>query len=73
MKHVQISEELFVRLCWYHLFGKTEDHAEAIKEGLEEKLTAVEKREAYTKYKQGDEDARRKYLDLAGVLEDFRW
>lgn len=71
---VQIPEALFVQLCRYHLLDITDAETEtAIQQGLEAKLDAVKRRELYGKAHAGDEDARREYLDLVGITDDFRW
>lgn len=77
MAHVQISEELFVRLCRMHLLGDSGQEA-AVRSGLEAKLDALARRADYTAYKtsespQGREEARQRYLDRIGMPEDFRW
>lgn len=64
-------------LIRYFLFEQ-EELLPAIKEGLEQKLDALVKRELYTKYKtaptkEEQEKARREYLDKCGILDDFRW
>lgn len=47
-KNVQIPEELFGRLCMYHLLDRTEPENEAlIKAGLEKKMNAVCRRSEY--------------------------
>lgn len=71
-KTVQIPEELFCRLCYYHLLDRT-DEGEAIRQGLEAKLNALKRRELYGKAVKGDEQARQEYLDLAGILSEYRW
>lgn len=76
-KQVQISEELFVRLCRMHLLGDSEQEA-AIRSGLEAKLDAISRRADYTAYKTAEspqerEEARKRYLDRAGISEDWRW
>ena len=71
-KHIQITEDLFVRLCRFHLFG-ADGEAEAIKQGLDDKLEAIIRRDLYGKAVRGDEDARKEYLDRVGISEDFRW
>ena len=71
-KNIQIPEALFVRLCRFHLFGVNEE-AEAIKQGLDDKLEAIIRRDLYGKAVRGDEDARKEYLDRVGISEDFRW
>lgn len=50
MKNVQINEELFVRLCTYHLADKTDVlNEQIIKDMLTDKLDKMAKREEYTK------------------------
>lgn len=47
-KTVQIPEELFGRLCMYHLLDRTEPENEAlIKAGLEKKMNAICRRSEY--------------------------
>lgn len=76
-KNVQIPYELFLNLIRYHLFDIKENEAEIRKE-LENKANALNAREFYKKSKTGGteaerEEARRKYLDVRGVPESFRW
>lgn len=48
MKQVQISEELFTRLCAYHLFDRREPLQEQIiKDQLQEKLNRIQARADY--------------------------
>ena len=48
MKQIQISEELFTRLCSYHLLGKTDALQERIiQDGLQEKLDKIAARANY--------------------------
>lgn len=50
MRNIQISEELFSRLCAYHLLDRREPEQEqAIKAGLQKKLTAIQRRTDYAK------------------------
>jgi hypothetical protein len=50
MSNIQISEELFSRLCAYHLLDRREPEQEqAIKAGLQKKLTAIQRRTDYAK------------------------
>ena len=77
LKHVQISEELFMNLVKYHLLG-VEEVVPEVKQGLESKLEAMDRRELYTEYKMGktEEDreiARKEYLKKRGMKEYFRW
>lgn len=47
-KNVQIPEELFGRLCMYHLLDRTEpENEDLIKAGLEQKLQAMNRRSEY--------------------------
>lgn len=57
MKQVQISEELFTRLCAYHLFDRREPLQEQIiKDQLQEKLNRIQARTDYIpRKKQGYE------------------
>ena len=77
MKNVQISKDLFLSLLRYVLIGQ-EEELPVVKQGLEEKLEALVRRELYTKYKTAStpedrEKARKEYLDKRGVPENFRW
>lgn len=48
MKQVQISEELFTRLCAYHLLNRREPLQEQIiKDQLQEKLDRIQRRADY--------------------------
>lgn len=50
MSNIQISEELFSRLCAYYLLDRREPEQEqAIKAGLQKKLTAIQRRTDYAK------------------------
>ena len=50
MKNVQISEELFSRICSYILFDKDDpENIQAIIKGLEYKLERMNKRDEYSK------------------------
>ena len=77
MKHVKISENLFLDLVFFHLLDHYESE-EKIKKGLSDKMDAVLRHGYYSQYKTDPdeaarEEARRKYLDSAGILKDFRW
>ena len=52
MKQIQISEELFSRLCAYHLLDKR-DHLQEqiIRDGLQDKLDRMHAREDYSRRK----------------------
>lgn len=50
-KQIQIPEELFVRLCLYFLFDKTDqEEVTAITAGLEEKMAKIQAHADYTAY-----------------------
>ena len=73
-KTVQIPEELFVDLCFWHMLdGQTQEREARIKAGLDDKLEALRKRELYSRYKSGDEKARDEYLELIGLRDSFKW
>lgn len=78
MRNISIPYELFVKLIRYHVLGfADQESGEAIKAALIAKIEAMERREAYTQSKTAEtpearESARLKYLDLAGIHEDFR-
>lgn len=73
MKSVQISEELFLRLCYYHIVEHTADGEAYIQQALEDKLDAMKRRELYSKAVKGDSMSRKQYLDMVGISKDFRW
>ena len=77
MKYVKIPENLFFNLVCYHLFGNREAE-DQIRRELSGKLDAMLRHDYYTQYKTNPdkttrEEARRKYIDSAGILPDFRW
>ena len=77
LKMVQIPDSLFVALVKFHVLG-IEDCLPEIKNGLEQKLDAMMRRELYTKSKTAKteaerEEARQAYLDKVGMYRDFRW
>ena len=77
MKQVQIPQELFVQLIYYHLM-EDDSYIDEIKIGLEKKLDAMVLRELYGKAKIAPteterEKARQEYLDRRGIPESFRW
>jgi len=62
----------------YELDNETSATVERLEAVIEAKIEAIEKRRAYTAYKaalsSGErESARQKYLNLAGIDEDWRW
>lgn len=76
MKHIQITEDLFIMLIRYHLCNDEEFHNGIIVE-LEKKMDAIVNRNLYTQYqtapnKEEREKARLEYLDRKGVHKDFR-
>lgn len=77
MKQVQIPQELFVQLLYYHLL-EDDSHADEIRIGLEKKLDAMVLHELYEKSKSAPTEAerekfRKKYLDRKGIPDSFRW
>ena len=77
MKQVQIPQELFVQLIYYHLM-EDDSYIDEIKIGLEKKLDALVLRELYGKSKTAPteeerEKARQEYLDRRGIPNSFRW
>lgn len=53
MKQIQISEELFSRLCAYHLMGRREPLQEQIiRDELQDKLNRVQARKDYSRRKE---------------------
>lgn len=77
MSNVSISEELFFDLIRYFMLDSEED-VESIRERLNDKLDRLAIREAYTNYKTAadaieKEAARKKYLEIKGIPEDYRW
>ena len=72
MKKIMIDIELFMQIWRYFELGD-ENHIQDIKDGLNEKFDAMYRHELYSKAKQGDEEARQKYLDEVGMHKDFRW
>lgn len=77
MKHIQITEKLFVLLIKYHLLDMEEIQPE-IKKGLMDKMDSITMRLLYSKYKtapteEEKQKAIQEYLDKRGVPESFRW
>lgn len=85
MKNVQIPEDLFFDVCRYFLAEDPEDPTErdltreAIEKGLTDKLEAMQRRAAYSAYKdrslspEARQEARKAYLDMVAMLPDYRW
>ena len=77
MKHIQISEELFIKLMRYHCLENYELQTEIEKE-LNKKLDSITMRSLYSQYKTAPteeerEKFRQEYLDRRGIPENFRW
>lgn len=77
MANIQISEELFLNLVKFHLYGNMKQ-SDAIKQELNDKLNKMLDRELYSQYKTAKtqeerEQARQDYLDRKGITKDFRW
>ena len=76
-KSVLIPETLFIDLIKHHLLD-VEDLENRIRSGLNAKLERMTEHQLYTESKTASdpekkEEARKKYLDKKGILEDFRW
>lgn len=77
MKQIQIPESLFYDLILYHIC-ELDDPEERIRKALTDKMDCILRREYFTQYKTAPdetkrEEARKAYLDRAGILSDFRW
>ncbi len=77
MKYVKISEDLFYDLFLFHVIGSDEP-AERIRDGLQQKMDALMRRDEYSKYKTAPtekerEEARQRYLKSIAMPKDFRW
>lgn len=77
MKHVQISETLFVALVKYHLLDD-ESQDSIIHHELEAKMDKIVLREYYSQSKTAKDEteretARQKYLEAKGITKSFRW
>lgn len=70
-KQIQISETLFNQLIQFHILGQTDLQSDIVK-GLENKVSAINRRTLYTLYKNnGDDQARLDYLKVSGVPEIY--
>ena len=84
-KGVQLPESfvkdvyrLILALCDYELGGDVSAIINRLELMLNDKIMALQKRQAYTAYKTASgfdeqESARQKYLDLACIHKDWRW
>lgn len=78
-KSIQIPERLFLEIAQYFLLDKKDAGMEKnIVKGLSDKIEAVIRHDLYTKYKtaptpEQQEQARKEYLEKAGIPQDFRW
>lgn len=78
-KSIQIPERLFLEMAQYFLLDKKDASMEKnIVKGLDDKIEAVIRHDLYTKYKtaptpEQQEQARKEYLEKAGIPLDFRW
>ena len=77
IKQIKIDENLFRMIYQYFIYGR-EDETELIKAGLKDKMDKMILRNIYTESKTAEsveerENARRNYLDIKKILEDFRW
>lgn len=78
-KSLQIPERLFLEIAQYFLLDYREPEREqTIKKGLSDKIEAVIRHDLYTKYKtaptpEQQEQARKEYLEKAGIPQSFRW
>ena len=77
MKSVNISVVLFFYLYDYFIYGD-DSKRDAITARLGEKMDRMHRHKLYSESKTADteeerEAARNKYLDLAGIPDDFRY
>lgn len=78
-KNVQIPEALFIDLVKLHLLDLGDDEIDArVRQGLQDKLAALVRRQLYTDSKTAEsaelrELARQRYLDERGIPASFRW
>lgn len=79
MKNVQIPQETFLKLVqFFYIENHDEDIYKSIQSDIEHKIDSLAKHELYTQYKTADteqerEQARKKYLDMVGMKDSFRW
>ena len=80
-KNIQIPVSLFTQMFFYvldHYDQADDERYQQIYAAVEKKLQSCKKHELYSTYKTGAtsqqrEDARKEYLDIAGILDPFRW
>ena len=77
MKQIRIPDSLFYDLVLY-LICEFDDPEARIRKGLTDKMDAILRREYFNQYKTAPdeakcEEARKAYLEKAGILPDFRW
>ena len=77
MKSIQIKPSLFFKLYDYFIYGDESKRDEIIAR-LNEKMDRMQRRKLYSDSKTADteedrEAARNKYLDLAGIPDDYRY
>lgn len=79
MKFVKIDFKTFLVLVRYFVLDEhTEELYKDIRQALEAKVDSLARHELYTQSKTAEteqerEQARKKYLDAAGIHSDFRW
>ena len=79
MSNVQIPHDIYIDLVLYFFDEdeRTREREERIKAALQSKAEAMQRRDAYTRYKCSEdsserEQARQKYLTLANIGENFK-
>lgn len=79
-KKIMIDENLFSQICQYFFLDHPEDELKKnIKQGLENKLNKIVEHELYSKSINSSlsenerEAARKEYLDMKGIPNDYRW
>ena len=75
---VQIDKALYNEILQYFGGDKTPDRERRIRAGIDADIDARIRREYFTQYKTAPSaeqrtEARKKYLDMAGIPESFRW
>lgn len=77
-KQIQINETLFVDIYRYFILNAENEEEKDILKRLQEKAEAMKRRELYNTYKSAEneeekEKARKEYLDLKGIPDEFRY